>query len=136
MRGNAHVRFGGRTGETERPRGGHRALVRPYYVKVRDGGRVVSMAALVAIGVASTGERRVLGLELAAGNDEGNAWAPFLSRLVERGLAGVRLVISDAHRGLVRAIDEMLLGSGWQRCRVQYAEPRIMPMMGVEPAAA
>jgi len=51
------------------------------YVKVRDGGRVVSMAALVAIGVASTGERRVLGLELAAGNDEGNAWAPFLSRL-------------------------------------------------------
>jgi len=90
------------------------------YVKVRDGGRVVSMAALVAIGVASTGERRVLGLELAAGNDEGNAWAPFLSRLVERGLAGVRLVISDAHRGLVRAIDELLLGAAWQRCRVHF----------------
>jgi putative transposase len=90
------------------------------YVKVRDGGRVVSMAALVAIGVASSGERRVLGLELAAGNDEGNAWAPFLSRLVERGLAGVRLVISDAHRGLVRAIDEMLLGAAWQRCRVHF----------------
>jgi transposase-like protein len=78
------------------------------------------MAALVAIGVASTGERRVLGLELAAGNDEGNAWAPFLSRLVERGLAGVRLVISDAHRGLVRAIDELLLGAAWQRCRVHF----------------
>jgi transposase-like protein len=90
------------------------------YVKVRDGGRVVSMAALVAIGVASSGERRVLGLELAAGNDEGNAWAPFLSRLVERGLAGVRLVISDAHRGLVRAVDEMLLGAAWQRCRVHF----------------
>jgi len=62
----------------------------------------------------------VLGLELAAGNDEGNAWAPFLSRLVERGLAGVRLVISDAHRGLVRAIDELLLGAAWQRCRVHF----------------
>jgi transposase-like protein len=74
------------------------------YVKVRDGGRVVSMAALVAVGVASTGERRILGLELAAGNDEGNAWAPFLHGLVERGLGGVRLVISDAHRGLVAAV--------------------------------
>jgi putative transposase len=88
------------------------------YVKVRDAGRVVSMAVLVAVGVAATGERRILGLELAAGNDEGNAWAPFLRALVERGLAGVRLVISDAHRGLVLAIRETLLGAGWQRCRV------------------
>src|SRR6266545_6348116 len=90
------------------------------YVKVRDGGRVVSMAALVAVGVASTGERRILGLELAAGNDEGNAWAPFLRGLVERGLAGVRLVISDAHRGLVAAVRELLLGAAWQRCRVHF----------------
>ena len=90
------------------------------YVKVRDGGRVVSMAALVAVGVASTGERRILGLELAAGNDEGNAWAPFLRGLVERGLAGVRLVISDAHRGLVAAVRETLLGAAWQRCRVHF----------------
>ena len=88
------------------------------YVKVREAGRVVSMAALVAVGVAATGERRILGLELAAGNDEGNAWAPFLRGLVERGLAGVRLVISDAHRGLVVAIRETLLGASWQRCRV------------------
>ena len=88
--------------------------------KVRDGGRVVSMAALVAVGVASTGERRILGLELAAGNDEGNAWAPFLRGLVERGLAGVRLVISDAHRGLVAAVRETLLGAAWQRCRVHF----------------
>ncbi len=90
------------------------------YVKVRDGGRVVSMAALVAVGVASTGERRILGLELAAGNDEGNAWAPFLRGLCERGLAGVRLVISDAHRGLVAAVRELLLGAAWQRCRVHF----------------
>jgi len=88
------------------------------YLKVREGGRVVSMAALVATGVALTGERRVLGLELAAGNDEGSAWPRFVGSLVERGLHGVRLVISDDHPGLVKAIDEQLLGSAWQRCRV------------------
>jgi len=90
------------------------------YVKVREAGRVVSMAALVAVGVATSGERRILGLELAAGNDEGNAWAGFLGGLLERGLAGVRLVISDAHRGLVVAIRETLLGAAWQRCRVHF----------------
>jgi putative transposase len=88
------------------------------YVKVREGGRVVSMAVLVATGVALSGERRVLGLELAAGNDEGSAWPAFIRGLVERGLSGVRLVISDAHRGLVKAIRELLLGASWQRCRV------------------
>jgi putative transposase len=88
------------------------------YVKVRDAGRVVSMAVLVAVGVAVTGERRVLGLELSPGNDEGSAWARFVRSLVERGLHGVRLVISDDHAGLVRAIREQLLGSSWQRCRV------------------
>ena len=90
------------------------------YLKVREAGRVVSMAALVAIGVASTGERRVLGLELAAGNDEGSAWPGFIRGLVERGLHGVRLVISDNHPGLVKAVGEQLLGSGWQRCRVHF----------------
>ena len=118
MRGNAHVRFGGRAGETERPKGRHRAPVRPYYLKVREAGRVVSMAALVATGVAMSGERRVLGIELSAGNDEGSAWPTFIRSLVGRGLHGVRLVISDDHAGLVKAIREQLLGSGWQRCRV------------------
>ena len=88
------------------------------YVKVREAGRVVSMAALVATGVAASGERRVLGLELAAGNDEGSAWPAFIRGLVERGLTGVRLVISDDHRGLVKAVREQLLGASWQRCRV------------------
>jgi transposase-like protein len=90
------------------------------YLKVREGGRVVSMAALVAVGVAATGERRVLGLELAPGNDEGSAWPAFVRRLVERGLNGIRLVISDDHRGLVKAIREQLLGASWQRCRVHF----------------
>ena len=90
------------------------------YLKVREAGRVVNMAALVATGVAMTGERRVLGLELAAGNDEGSAWPRFVRALVERGLHGVRLVISDDHPGLVKAVREQLLGSGWQRCRVHF----------------
>ena len=90
------------------------------YVKVREAGRVVSMAALVATGVAATGERRVLGLDLAAGasTDEGGTWTAFIRSLVGRGLAGVRLVISDAHPGLVAAIGADLLGASWQRCRV------------------
>ncbi|HET7677811.1 MAG TPA: IS256 family transposase [Candidatus Limnocylindrales bacterium] len=88
------------------------------YLRVREAGRVVSMAVLVAIGVAASGERRVLGIELASGNDEGSAWARFVRSLVERGLAGVRLVISDDHAGLVKAVREQLLGASWQRCRV------------------
>ena len=88
------------------------------YLKVREGGHVVAMACLVAIGVAGSGERRVLGLELSAGNDEGSAWPRFLRSLCARGLHGVRLVISDDHPGLVKAVGEQLLGSAWQRCRV------------------
>ncbi len=90
------------------------------YLKVREQGRVVSMAALVATGVARSGERRILGLDLAAGNDEGSAWPAFIRSLVERGLHGVRLVISDDHAGLVKAVREQLLGSCWQRCRVHF----------------
>jgi transposase-like protein len=90
------------------------------YLRVREGGHVVSMAALVAVGVAANGERRVLGLELSPGNDEGSAWPRFIRSLVERGLHGVRLVVSDDHAGLVKAIREQLLGSSWQRCRVHF----------------
>jgi transposase-like protein len=90
------------------------------YLKVREAGRVVSMAALVAVGVATTGERRILGLELSAGNDEGSAWPAFIRGLVGRGLHGVRLVVSDDHAGLVKAVQQELLGSGWQRCRVHF----------------
>jgi putative transposase len=90
------------------------------YVKVRDDGRVVNMAALVATGVDLDGERRILGLELAPGNDEGSAWPAFIRSLTERGLGGVRLVISDAHPGLVKAVREHLLGASWQRCRVHF----------------
>ena len=90
------------------------------YVKVREDGRVVNMAALVAIGVSEAGERRILGLELAPGNTEGGAWWGFIDGLVERGLSGVRLVISDHDGGLVKAVRERLLGASWQRCRVHF----------------
>jgi transposase-like protein len=90
------------------------------YEKVRDdSGRVVSMALVVAYGVAETGEREVLGLEVCRSEDY-PFWRGFLSGLVSRGLSGVALVVSDAHQGLKRAIDEVFLGASWQRCRVHF----------------
>ncbi len=79
------------------------------YHKVREDGRVVNMATLIAIGVSAAGERSVLGVEVAAaGGDEGAHWLPFLRGLGARGLAGVKLVISDAHPGLTAAAMAML----------------------------
>ena len=90
------------------------------YEKVRDeSGRVVSMALVVAYGVAETGEREVLGLEVCKSEDY-PFWRGFLAGLVARGLSGVALVVSDAHKGLRRAIDEVFLGASWQRCRVHF----------------
>jgi len=89
------------------------------YVKVRDAGRVVSMALVVAIGVRSDGTREVLGLDVGPSEDAA-FWRSFLRGLVERGLTGVRLVISDAHVGLRQAVSETLAGATWQRCRVHF----------------
>ena len=90
------------------------------YEKVRDeSGRVVSMALVVAYGVAETGEREVVGFEVCRGEDY-PFWKSFLSSLVARGLSGVALVVSDAHRGLKQAIAEVFLGTSWQRCRVHF----------------
>lgn len=85
--------------------------------KVRREGRVVSAATVVAIGVSASGERHILGLEVGISEDEA-FWTAFLRSLVARGLAGVRLVISDAHAGLRKAIETVLVGTSWQRCRV------------------
>jgi transposase-like protein len=91
------------------------------YHKVREAGRVVNMATLVAVGVSATGVRSVLGVEVASrGGDEGAHWLGFLRSLLARGLVGVRLVISDAHAGLVAAVEATLLGASWQRCRVHF----------------
>ena len=89
------------------------------YLKVRQDGRVTSMALVVAIGVRSSGGREVLGLDIGPSED-GAFWLQFLRSLVARGLSGVHLVISDAHEGLKRAIAAALSGASWQRCRVHF----------------
>jgi transposase-like protein len=89
------------------------------YHKVRIDGRVVSQATVVAIGVTLDGERQILGVDVGASEDR-SFWMAFLRGLVKRGLAGVRLVISDAHEGLKQAIGGVLTGAAWQRCRVHF----------------
>ena len=89
------------------------------FPKVREGGRVRSMALVVAIGVRETGDREVLGFDLGMSED-GSFWLEFLRKLVARGLRGVQLAISDAHEGLRRAIEQVLVGATWQRCRVHF----------------
>ena len=89
-------------------------------MKVREGGRVVSCAVLVATGVNNDGHREVLGVRVST-SETGPAWKEFFADLVARGLTGVRLVTSDAHLGLVEAIAANLPGAAWQRCRTHYA---------------
>lgn len=100
-------------------------------MKVREGGRVINAVCLVATGVNGDGHREVLGLQVAT-SETGAAWNTFFADLVARGLAGVRLVTSDAHAGLVEAIAANLPGASWQRCRTHYAAN----LMGVTPKAA
>ncbi len=88
-------------------------------LKVREHGRTVNVHALIAVGVNADGQREVLGLDVVSGED-GAGWLAFLRSLVARGLSGVALVISDAHRGLVGAIGAALPGASWQRCRTHY----------------
>lgn len=105
----------------------HRPLTNRYpyvwlnakYIKVRESGRVLSMALVVAVGVTSSGDREVLGLDVGL-TEDGPFWTEFLRDLVRRGLSDVRLVISDAHEGLKEAITRVLGRSSWQRCRVHF----------------
>ena len=89
-------------------------------MKVREGGRVVKVAALVATGVNADGYREILGLRLHTAED-GAGWLAFFRDLVARGLSGVKLVTSDAHPGLVDAVGATLPGTSWQRCRTHFA---------------
>jgi transposase-like protein len=88
------------------------------YLKVREGGRIVSVAAIIAVAVDSEGRREIVGLHLGPSEAE-TFWATFLKSLVKRGLKGVKLVVSDAHEGLKGAI-RRVLGAAWQRCRVHW----------------
>src|SRR6476659_332519 len=89
-------------------------------LKVREGGRVVNVHALVATGVNADGHREILGVQVTSSED-GAGWLAFFRDLVARGLSGVKLVTSDAHAGLVAAIGASLPGAAWQRCRTHYA---------------
>jgi putative transposase len=101
------------------------------FVKVRDGGRVVSQAVVIAIGVNGDGQREVLGLDVGPSED-GAFWLSFLRSLVARGLGGVQLVISDAPQGLKSAIAAVIHGATWQRCRVHF----VRNLLGLVPKSA
>jgi transposase-like protein len=111
--------------EVERFR--HRPLTEPYpylwldatFLKVREHGRVVNQAVVIAVGVTASGVREILGVDVGPSED-GRFWLGFLRSLVARGLGGVRLVTSDAHEGLRQAIGAVLHGASWQRCRVHF----------------
>ncbi|MET3207042.1 UNVERIFIED_ORG: transposase-like protein [Arthrobacter sp. UYEF13] len=89
-------------------------------LKVREGGRVANVHALVATGVNADGHREVLGIQ-ATSSEDGAGWLGFFRDLTARGLSGVKLVTSDAHACLVAAIGASLPGASWQRCRTHYA---------------
>ena len=88
--------------------------------KVREGGRVVNVAVVVATGVNSEGRRESLGFDVIT-TEDGAGWTAFLRSLVARGLGGVALVISDDHKGLKAAVAAVLPGATWQRCRTHFA---------------
>jgi putative transposase len=88
------------------------------YLKVRRGGRIVSVAVIIAVGVNADGRREVLGMEIGASEAE-PIWTEFLRKLTRRGLRGVKLVVSDAHEGLKAAVTKVLSAT-WQRCRVHF----------------
>jgi putative transposase len=100
-------------------------------LKVREAGRTVNVHALVATGVNAEGYREILGLHVTSAED-GAGWLGFFRDLTARGLSGVALVTSDAHRGLTEAIGATLPGASWQRCRTHYAAN----LMAVTPKSA
>ena len=88
------------------------------YVKVRQAGRIVSVAVIVAVGVNTDGRREVLGMDVGPSEAE-TFWTAFLRKLARRGLRGVKLVVSDAHEGIKAAASRVLTAT-WQRCRVHF----------------
>ena len=97
-------------------------------LKVREGGRVVGVHALVATGVNADGHREILGLQVNTSED-GAGWLGFFRDLVARGLTGVKLVTSDAHAGLVAAIGATLDGASWQRSSVNICSGGMFPLV-------
>jgi putative transposase len=107
------------------------------YLKGRVGGQVVSRAVVVATGVSMSGDREVLGCAVGDSEDEA-FWTEFLRSLRNRGLGGVRLVISDHHLGLKKAVTTVMIGAAWQRCRVHFMRNVLarVPRVNAEMVAA
>ena len=107
------------------------------YLKGRQRGQVVARAVVVATGVAASGDREVLGVAVGDTEDE-VFWTEFLRSLRSRGLAGVRLVVSDHHLGLKAAIATVFIGAAWQRCRVHFMRNALakVPRANAEMVAA
>jgi len=95
-------------------------IVDAIYLKVREGGRVVSNALCIALGVNTSGKREVLGFMLSDSETKGG-YKDFFSSLRERGLRRVDLVVSDDHTGLREAVKEEFLGASWQRCQTHFS---------------
>jgi putative transposase len=107
------------------------------YLKVRQNGRIVHMAEVIAINVRESGERDILAVDVGA-SEESAFWTAFLRALVARGLNGVQLAISDAHQGLNEAVRTVLTGAAWQRCRVHFMRNALshVPRAGIAVVAA
>jgi len=97
----------------------HYLYIDATYCKVRDDGKYVSKALYIAVGVNSDGYREILGAKLADCENE-EYWSVFFEELKERGLQGVKLVISDGHKGIRKAVIESFTGSSWQMCQVHF----------------
>jgi transposase-like protein len=94
-------------------------MVDAVYEKIRFEGRSQSHAVVIAYGITDQGLRELIGVEIVD-TESYDSWSGFFRKLLARGLRGVQLVISDAHAGLKKAIAEVLLGAGWQRCKVHF----------------
>ena len=96
------------------------------YLSVRQSGRIISVAAIIAVAVNTDGRREIIGLTVGASEAE-IFWTEFLRSLKSRGLGGLKLVISDAHTGLKAAI-RRVFDATWRRCRVHWMRNALAPL--------
>lgn len=94
-------------------------LVDVIYIKVRENHRVVSKACHIAIGINEEGRREIIGFKISEKESE-DTWSLFFEYLKQKGLKGIKMVISDAHKGLVKSIKESFINASWQRCQVHF----------------
>lgn len=97
----------------------HYLFVDAMYIKVRENYKVVSKAVYIGLAVTNDGKRHIVGLQVAHAESEEN-WSNFFEHLISRGFQSPKLIISDAHKGLRRAVQKQFIGTSWQRCSVHF----------------